>query len=113
VREQDGGLLAGTVNVTNIVRGAFQSAFCGYWAYAGSQGRGLMSDGLRSVVRHAFDELALHRLEANIQPGNVASIALAERCGFLSEGFSPRYLMVDGDWRDHNRYAIRTELVSG
>jgi [ribosomal protein S5]-alanine N-acetyltransferase len=109
VRERDGGVLAGTVNVTNIVRGAFQSAFCGYWAYAGSQGRGLMTDGLRSVVDHAFAELGLHRLEANIQPANVASIALAERCGFGFEGFSPRYLMVDGDWRDHNRYAITSD----
>jgi [ribosomal protein S5]-alanine N-acetyltransferase len=113
IRDRDDGRLAGAINVSNMILGAFRSAFVGYWAFAGKQGRGLMGDGLRSVVHHAFDDLDLHRLEANIQPGNLASIALAERCGFRFEGFSPNYLMVDGAWRDHNRYAITQEDVAG
>jgi ribosomal-protein-alanine N-acetyltransferase len=61
------------------------------------------------VLRDAFTNLGLHRLEANIQPGNDASVALARRCGFELEGFSPRYLKVGGRWRDHERWAIRAE----
>jgi [ribosomal protein S5]-alanine N-acetyltransferase len=64
---------------------------------------------MQLVLRHAFVELRLHRLEANIQPGNTASIALARRCGFEREGFSARYLKIGGRWRDHERWAIRAE----
>jgi ribosomal-protein-alanine N-acetyltransferase len=65
-----------------------------------------MCNGLRAVVRHAFAKLKLHRLEANIQPTNVASIALVQACGFTKEGYSPRYLKIGGRWRDHERWAI-------
>jgi ribosomal-protein-alanine N-acetyltransferase len=58
------------------------------------------------VVKHAFKVMKMHRLEANIQPANVPSIALAASCGFQKEGFSPRYLKVRGKWRDHERWAI-------
>ncbi|KQV53512.1 phosphinothricin acetyltransferase [Pelomonas sp. Root1217] len=99
------GDLAGAINLTNIVMGAFCSGYLGYYAFAGFEGRGLMTQGLNAVVRHAFKELGLHRVEANIQPGNLASIALARRCGFALEGYSPRYLKIAGRWRDHERWA--------
>lgn len=101
----DDGRIAGAVNVTHIVRGAFCSGYLGYFAFAGHQGQGLMAAGLQAVVRHAFGPLKLHRLEANIQPGNRASIALAQRCGFAREGYSPAYLKVRGHWCDHERWA--------
>ena len=103
---QDSGELVGAINITNIVEGVFQSGYLGYFAFAGSQGRGLMSQGLRAVVRHAFTKLRLHRLEANIQPENTSSVALARACGFDKEGYSPSYLKIGGRWRDHERWAI-------
>jgi ribosomal-protein-alanine N-acetyltransferase len=109
VCRQDDGALVGAINVTNIVRGFFQSAYLGYYAFAGHEGQGLMKEGLRALVRHAFTRMKLHRLEANIQPGNAPSIALVKACGFRQEGFSPRYLKVRGRWRDHERWAITAD----
>jgi ribosomal-protein-alanine N-acetyltransferase len=101
--------LAGVVNVNEIVHGCFRSAYLGYYAFAPYAGRGLMKDGVAQVITHAFKQIRLHRLEANIQPGNAASIALARSAGFRLEGFSPRYLLIGGQWRDHERYAITAD----
>jgi ribosomal-protein-alanine N-acetyltransferase len=98
--------IAGVINATHIVRGIFRSAYLGYYAFAGFERRGLMREGLRAAVREAFGTLKLHRLEANIQPGNQPSIALAKSCGFSLEGYSPKYLKIGGRWRDHERWAI-------
>lgn len=106
-RERPGGALVGVVNLSEIVMGAFRSAYLGYWGYASTGGRGLMTEAFGEAVRFAFGELGLHRVEANIQPGNVRSIALARRAGFTREGFSPDYLFIDGAWRDHERWALR------
>ncbi len=64
-----------------------------------------MTEAADLAVRYAFDTLGLHRVEANIQPGNAPSIALVRRLGFAREGFSPRYLRISGEWRDHERWA--------
>jgi ribosomal-protein-alanine N-acetyltransferase len=68
-----------------------------------------MSEALQLMLKYAFKKLKLHRLEANIQPGNAASIALVKRAGFVREGYSQRYLKVSGRWRDHERWAIIAE----
>jgi len=99
------GVLVGVVNLNEIVRGGLQSAYLGYYGLAGHIGRGLMTRAVRLALDHAFGPLALHRVEANIQPGNVASRALVQRLGFTLEGFSPRYLLIEGAWRDHERWA--------
>lgn len=98
--------LAGVINISNIVLGNFRSGYLGYYAFAGHERQGFMRQGLQEVIRYAFKSLKLHRLEANIQPGNAGSIALVKSCGFSKEGFSPRYLKIGGRWRDHERWAI-------
>ncbi|MET7699045.1 GNAT family protein [Streptomyces sp. NPDC005485] len=111
VCERDGGAIAGFISVSNIVEGAFLNGTLGYGAFAHAAGRGLMSEGLGLVVRYAFCAMGLHRLEINVQPGNAASIALARRCGFRLEGFSPDFLHIDGAWRDHERWALTADMV--
>jgi [ribosomal protein S5]-alanine N-acetyltransferase len=103
------GEMVGVVNLSEVVRGCFQSAYLGYYAFSPHAGRGYMTEGLGLVVTKAFRELKLHRLEANIQPSNGASIDLARRLGFRKEGFSPRYLKVLGRWKDHERWTILAE----
>ena len=101
--------LAGVINISEPVMGIFQSAYLGFYAFAGCEHRGLMTEGLSVVLHRAFSELGFHRLEANIQPANAASTALVRRLGFRKEGFSPKYLFIDGAWRDHDRWAILSE----
>jgi [ribosomal protein S5]-alanine N-acetyltransferase len=101
--------LCGVMNISEVVRGAFQSAYLGYYAFAPHAGKGVMSAGLQLILDVAFGELSLHRLEANIQPQNARSIALVKRAGFRCEGLSPRYLRIAGRWRDHERWAITLE----
>jgi ribosomal-protein-alanine N-acetyltransferase len=103
---RDGGAIVGSISITNIVMGVFRSGYLGYYVFDGFERQGLMHEGLEAVVRHAFRKLGLHRLEANIQPANLASIALVRSCGFSKEGYSPRYLQIAGRWRDHERWAI-------
>ena len=99
----------GVFTISQIVRGAFQSAYLGYYGHADYAGQGYMSEALELVLDHAFGPVGLHRVEANIQPGNAPSVALARGAGFRLEGFSPRYLLIGGRWRDHERYAITAE----
>lgn len=107
-RDEDGALL-GQIGISNIVRGAFHSAYVGYWIGAEHARLGYMTEGLRAAVRHAFEGLDLHRVEANLIPENTASKRLAQRCGFRLEGFSPRYLRIAGRWSDHERWALTRE----
>ena len=103
------GRLAGQVTVDNIVRGALRSGFLGYWVDRTVAGRGMASLAVALVCDHAFSEVGLHRLQADIRPENGPSQRLVERLGFQREGLLRRYLDIDGDWRDHYSYALLAE----
>jgi ribosomal-protein-alanine N-acetyltransferase len=105
--------LVGVVEISNIVRGLFQSAFLGYYGFVPYLGQGLVREGLGLAIDHAFKRLKLHRLEANIQPDNERSIQLVRGLGFKREGYSPRYLKISGRWRDHERWAILADEWGG
>lgn len=98
--------IMGLINLNEIVWSCFQSAYLGYYIGVSYAGQGYMQEALQLVIEYAFHELQLHRLEANIQPENTASIALVKRCGFHKEGFSPHYLKINDEWKDHERWAI-------
>ncbi len=112
VRRREDHAMVGVMGISNIVLGSFRSAALGYYGFQPFSGQGYMTEGLRLVLRRAFRDLGLHRLEANIQPGNVRSVALVSRAGFRLEGYSPRFLKIGGRWRDHERWAILAEDVS-
>lgn len=101
--------LIGVINLNEAVLGAFKSAYLGYYIDAAFAGQGYMTEGLALALDYAFADRAFHRLEANIQPANLASISLVKRLGFRLEGFSPKYLCINNVWCDHERWAILAE----
>jgi ribosomal-protein-alanine N-acetyltransferase len=100
VLESDGEIV-GRLNLTDIVRGAFQNGHVGYWLDARFTGRGLMTGAIEALVVHARDELGLHRLQAATLPHNEPSQAVLTRLGFERIGFAPGYLKIGGQWQDH------------
>ena len=107
-RREDGAI-AGSVTLSEIVRGSFQNAFLGYWIGAPYKRQGLMSQALPLALDRAFLTHELHRIEANIRPENKPSIALVRRVGFRYEGSAERYLKIDGAWRDHEHWVMLAE----
>jgi len=99
----------GVFNLSEIVRGSFDSAYLGYYALHPHAGHGYMGEALALVLAAAFRVLRLHRVEANVQPGNARSIVLLAAAGFTREGYSRRYLKIAGRWRDHERWAMLAE----
>ncbi|WP_436795923.1 GNAT family N-acetyltransferase [Actinospongicola halichondriae] len=106
-REDD--VIVGFVNINNMTGGALQSGALGWASFTTEQPRGHLTEGVAMVLEVAFTQLRLHRLEANIQPSNERSRRLAIRAGFRLEGFSPRFLQIGGEWRDHERWAVSEE----
>jgi ribosomal-protein-alanine N-acetyltransferase len=98
--------IAGNINLTQVVRGAFQSCVLGYNLEEAAQGRGYMTDAVRATVHFAFSEWKLHRVAASYMPRNTRSAAVLERCGFRVEGTAPAYLLINGTWEDHVLTAV-------
>ena len=94
--------LIGQINLSGIIYGALRGGHIGYWLDRNFSNKGYMTRAVNIVTNFAFDELELHRIEINIRPENEPSIRVAEKCGYLYEGLRPRYLHIDGQWRDHH-----------
>jgi ribosomal-protein-alanine N-acetyltransferase len=107
------GRLVGQLTVGNIVLGAYNGAYLGYWVDSRFAGRGICPHAVALVVDHCFGAGGLHRLEANIRPENVASRRVVEKLGFRQEGMFARFLNIDGAYRDHVHYALTSEDVPG
>ncbi len=98
--------IIGDINLSNVVRGVFQSCNMGYRLDEHAQGKGYMREALQRTVQYAFDEMKLHRIEANIMPHNVRSIKLITAVGFEEEGLAKKYLKINGKWQDHFHYVM-------
>jgi [ribosomal protein S5]-alanine N-acetyltransferase len=109
VCRNDDGAIVGYFGLGQIIYGSFRNAHLGYYALEPFAGQGFMREGLELVLRYAFGDLRLHRVQASIQPGNARSIALVRGAGFRKEGLALRYLKIGGLWRDHERWAITVE----
>lgn len=106
------GRLVGQLSLGNIVRRAFGSGYAGYWVDSEAAGKGIIPTALALVVDHAFGAGGLHRIEVNIRPENSPSRRVVEKLGFREEAYHPRYLHIDGGWRDHIGYALTVEDVA-
>jgi len=100
----DGRRVVGRVTLSNIVRGPFQSCNLGYWVSQADSGRGFATAAVGDIMRVAFDQLGLHRIEAGTLLANVASQRVLERNGFVRFGVAPKYLNIAGVWQDHVLY---------
>lgn len=113
LRSKEEGVLVGAVNLNQIIRGPFQSCFMGYKMDAAFTGRGLMTEAVARVIPVAFESYGLHRIEANVIPHNSSSKSVLLKNGFCLEGLSRNYLLINGQWADHERYALLNEPASG
>jgi ribosomal-protein-alanine N-acetyltransferase len=103
---RDTEAIVGFVNLNEVVLGPYRRGLVGYGAFTGGTGHGYLTEGLQLMVDHLFDDLRLHRLEADIQPANQRSINLVRRLGFVREGLSPGFICINGKWMDHERWAL-------
>jgi ribosomal-protein-alanine N-acetyltransferase len=106
-----GNTLIGQITMGGVIYGALRGAHIGYWIDRNYAGRGLTTDAVRTLTKHAFDALGLHRIEINIRPENGASIRVAEKAGYHFEGDRRDFLHIAGDWRDHKCYIKINDLV--
>lgn len=105
------GRLVGQVTAAGITMGSLRGASIGYWIDSRVAGRGLTPMAVAMAVDHCFSALGLHRIEIVIRPENVASLRVVEKLGFRHEGSRPSFLHIDGDWRDHEVFALTADEV--
>ncbi|CAB4563613.1 MAG: GNAT family N-acetyltransferase [Actinobacteria bacterium] len=93
--------LIGQISLAGVIYGAMRGGHIGYWIDRNFANRGYTTMAVQMLTQYAFQELKLHRIEINLRPENAASRKVAEKAGYILEGQRPRYLHIDGDWRDH------------
>lgn len=107
------GVLVGQVTVSSITRGSLCSAQIGYWVDERMAGRGVIPTAVALAVDHCFGPVGMHRIEINIRPENSASLRVVEKLGFRDEGLRHKLLHIDGEWRDHQSFALLSDEVPG
>jgi ribosomal-protein-alanine N-acetyltransferase len=107
------GEFAGQLTVTNIVGGSARWGQVGYWVDERFAGQGVIPTAVALAVDYCLFEMGLHRIEVAIRPENTASLRVVEKLGFTEIGYAPRYLHIDGEWRDHRLFALTVEEVQG
>lgn len=113
IRDADSAELLGQVSFSLVQPGPGETVYAGYWTARRHARAGVATRGLALALDHAFHNLALHRVEANVQPDNTPSIRLMHRLGFRDEGLCRKYLKINGEWRDHIRFSMLEEDWSG
>lgn len=112
IKEVNSRKIAGMISIGGVLRGALQSAHLGFYLVSCMSGKGYMSEALQEAIPFLFSHLRLHRIESNIQPQNQKSKNLVEKLGFQYEGFSPKFMFINGNWRDHERWAITSDMLT-
>jgi len=103
------GHFAGAINLSSIQRGPFQNSYIGYWIDEARAGQGFVPEAVVVVLRFAFEELSLHRVQISIIPRNSPSRRVVDKLNLRDEGVARRYLEINGVWEDHIRYAMTAE----
>ncbi|MEV8233405.1 GNAT family N-acetyltransferase [Micrococcus luteus] len=101
ITDDDIGVLLGRLTLASVVRGAGQFCSLGYWVAREQTGRGVATAAVGQALRIAFDDLGLHRVQAETLPHNQASRRVLEHHGFQRYGLAPQYLKIAGTWQDH------------
>ncbi len=109
IRPADTGEIAGRITLSQVFRRSFQNCYLGYWVAEEHNGRGYATQAVELAVGHAFGELGLHRVQANVMTKNPRSARVLEKAGFRREGLALRYLQIAGRWEDHDMFAITAE----
>lgn len=104
-----GGQFCGEINLNSVQRGPFQNAYMGYWIDEARAGNSYTPEGVLLLLRYAFEELGLHRIQISIVPRNTASRRVVEKLDVRCEGLAERYLEINGTWEDHLRFAMTLE----
>jgi ribosomal-protein-alanine N-acetyltransferase len=108
MRENEDRII-GRIALGGVLLGAFRDAYLGYWIGAEHQGRGLMTEAVRTTTTFAFVTAGLHRVQAAVMPRNAGSLRVLEKAGYRKEGLAERYLCIAGSWEDHLLFAVTSE----
>lgn len=106
IKRSDPDRIIGRLAFTGIIRGALQSCLMGYHLDKDEVGKGYMAEAITNACQYIFATWKLHRIQADIMPGNERSIRTIERCGFVRSGLSEKYMAINGTWQDHYMYAL-------
>lgn len=109
IHSNDTAEFVGVINLNSIRLDPFSTATLGYYADQAMAGKGYMKEGILLMLEHAFTKVGLNRVEVNVQPDNLSSIALVKSCGFTHEGFSKKFLKIGNAYKDHERWAYVAE----